>query len=130
MTKHITRIDKWLWFVRIFKTRTLSRSACDRGKIKINDSKVKASRKIQINDIIQVQKGIIKHLYKVKKLTDKRLAPKLVFNFFEDITPEKERIKLKSIENQPQAKRIKGKGRPTKRERRIIEKFKRDTNNY
>ena len=122
MEKHISRIDKWLWAVRIFKTRAQSTSACARGKVKIDDNTVKASCKIQANDIIQVRKGIIQYKYKVRKVAEKRMGAKLVSIFMEDITPNEELAKLKSVDTQQIHTRLKGQGRPTKRERRIMDK--------
>ena len=122
--KHTTRIDKWLWAVRIFKTRAQATESCTGGKVKIDDTAVKASRKIKINEIIQVRKGVVKYLYKVQKIADKRMSAKLVSDFLKNLTPEKELLKLKSIHRQPIQTRGKGQGRPTKKERRIMDKFK------
>jgi ribosome-associated heat shock protein Hsp15 len=122
--KHTTRIDKWLWAVRIFKTRSLASDACAGGKIKIDDTAVKASRNIMHNDIIQVRKGVVKYLYKVRKIAEKRMAAKLVPDFLEDMTPEEELAKLQSAHKQPIQTREKGQGRPTKRERRNMDKFR------
>ena len=122
--KHTTRIDKWLWAVRIFKTRTLASEACARGKVKIDGTAVKASRNIKKNDIVQVRKGVVKYLYKVRKYAEKRMGAKLVPDFLEDITTEEELTKLKSAQKQPIPNREKGQGRPTKRERRNMDKFR------
>jgi ribosome-associated heat shock protein Hsp15 len=122
--KHNTRIDKWLWAVRIFKTRAIATEACAGGKVKINDTAVKASRKIQAGDVIQVRKGVVKHIYCVLKIAEKRMGAKLVPDFLEDITPKKELEKLKSAQKQPIQTREKGQGRPTKRERRMMDKLK------
>ena len=124
MEKHNTRIDKWLWAVRIFKTRAIATEACAGGKVKINDTAVKASRKIQAGEVIQVRKGMVKHLYCVLKIAEKRMGAKLVLNFLDDITPEEELAKLKSSQNQSIQIREKGAGRPTKRERRVMDKFR------
>ena len=122
--KHTTRIDKWLWEVRIFKTRALARKACAGGKVKINGTAVKASRNIVQNDIVQVRKGVVKYLYKVRKNAEKRMGAKLVPEFLEDITPQEELAKLKTAQKQPIQTREKGQGRPTKRERRMMDKLK------
>ena len=122
--KHTTRIDKWLWAVRIFKTRSIATEACARGKVKIDSITVKASRRIQRNNIIQVRKGIVKYIYKVRQIAEKRIGATLVPNFLEDITPELELAKLKSSQKQPIQTREKGMGRPTKRERRMMDKLK------
>ena len=122
--KHTTRIDKWLWAVRIFKTRTLASEACASGKIKIDGTAVKASRNIMQNDIVQVQKGIIKYIYKVRKIAENRMSAKLVPDFLEDMTSEEELAKLQSAQKQPIQTREKGQGRPTKKERRVMDKVR------
>ena len=122
--KHTTRIDKWLWAVRIFKTRSIATKACAGGKVKIDGAAVKASRQIQKDDIIQVRKGVVKYMYKVRQIAKKRMGAKLVQDFLEDITADEEFAKLKSSQKQPIQTREKGQGRPTKRERRDMDKFR------
>ena len=122
--KHTTRIDKWLWAVRIFKTRELASKACAGRKVKIDGTAVKASRDIKAGDIIQIRKGMIKYIYRVKNTAEKRMGAKLVPDFLEDMTPEEELEKLKSAQKQPIQTREKGQGRPTKRERRNMDKFR------
>ena len=122
--KHNTRIDKWLWVVRIFKTRARATEACAGGKVKIDGTAVKASRKIQAEDIIQVRKGVIKFMYKVLKIAEKRMGAKLIIDFVEDLTPDDELAKLKSAKKQPIQTREKGQGRPTKRVRRKIDQLR------
>ena len=122
--KHNTRIDKWLWAVRIFKTRAIATEACSGGKVKIDGTTVKASRKIQAGDVIQVRKGVIKFMYKVLKIAEKRMGAKLIIDFVEDITPDDELAKLESSHKQPLQTREKGLGRPTKKERRIMDDFR------
>ena len=122
--KHTTRIDKWLWAVRILKTRTLASEACAGGKVKIDGTVVKASRNIQQNDIVQVRKGVVKYLYKVRKIAEKRMGAKLVPDFLEDMTPKEELAKLQSAQKQPIQTREKGQGRPTKKERRVMDKVR------
>ena len=122
--KHTTRIDKWLWAVRIYKTRVLATEACAGGKIKIDGTAVKGSRNIKKNDIVQVRKGVIKYLYKVRQIAEKRMGAQLVPEFLEDITPKEELTKLESAQKQPIQTREKGQGRPTKRERRMMDKLK------
>ena len=122
--KHTTRIDKWLWAVRIFKTRALASKACAGRKVKIDGTAVKASRDIKAGDIIQIRKGMIKYIYRVKNTAEKRMGAKLVPDFLEDITPKEELEKLKTSQKQPIQTREKGQGRPTKRERRIMDILK------
>ena len=122
--KHNTRIDKWLWAVRIFKTRAQATKACAGGKVKIDSTAVKASRKIKPGETLLVRKGVIKYMYKVLKIAEKRMGAKLIIDFVEDLTSDDERAKLKSSHKQPLQTREKGQGRPTKKERRIMDKFK------
>ena len=124
MEKHNTRIDKWLWAVRIFKTRAMATEACSGGKVKINETAVKASRKIITGDLIQVRKGVVKHIYCVLKIAEKRMGAKLISEFLEDLTPDDELAKLKSAQKQPIHTREKGQGRPTKRERRMMDQLR------
>jgi len=125
--KNITRIDKWLWAVRIFKTRSLATKACSSGKVKIDGNKVKASRNIQPGDMIQVRKGVVKNKYKVLKIAEKRMGAKMVLNYLNDITPEEELAKLKTARVIQIQTREKGRGRPTKKERRIMDKLRKNT---
>ena len=122
--KHTTRIDKWLWAVRIFKTRTLATEACAGKKVKIDGIAVKASRNIQKSDIIQVRMGVVKYLYKIRQIANKRMGAKLVENFMQYLTSNEELAKLKSSQKQPLQSRANGQGRPTKRERRNMDKFR------
>ena len=122
--KNTTRIDKWLWAVRIYKTRSIATQACAGGKVKIDGNTVKASRMVRKGDIIQVRKRVIKYEYKVLKIAEKRMGAKLVPDFLEDITPEEELDKLESAHKQPLQTREKGQGRPTKKERRVMDKVR------
>ena len=124
MEKHTTRIDKWLWAVRIFKTRVMATEACAGGKVKIDGETIKASRKIQAGDVIQVRKGVVKHIYCVLKIAEKRMGAKLISEFLEDLTPDDELAKLKSAQKQPIHTREKGQGRPTKKERRMMDEIR------
>ena len=124
MEKHNTRIDKWLWAERSFKTRAMATEACSGGKVKINETVVKASRKIQAGDVIQVRKGVVKHIYCVLKIAEKRMGAKLISEFLEDLTPDDELAKLKSAQKQPIHTREQGQGRPTKKERRMMDKMR------
>ncbi|KPL14632.1 MAG: hypothetical protein AMS23_02560 [Bacteroides sp. SM1_62] len=117
------RIDKWLWAVRIFKTRSQATEACKKGRILIHDKPVKPSRVLRINDIVQVKKPPVVYSYKVTGLLAKRLSARLVKEYFEDITPEQELEKLRTRDTFF-ISRDKGSGRPTKKERRIIDKLR------
>ena len=118
------RIDKWLWAVRIFKTRTISTDACNSGKVKIDGKSIKPSRTIKLNEKITVQKGMIKFIYEVTGLIDKRVSAKIASENLKDLTSQEEKFKMKAASTQPVAKRDKGMGRPTKKDRRNIEKLK------
>ena len=117
------RVDKWLWAVRIFKTRNQATEACKKGRILIREQPVKPSRVLRINDIIQIKKPPVVYSYKVMGLLSKRLSAKLVQDFIEDITPESELQKLK-VRETFFISRDSGSGRPTKKERRIMDKLR------
>ena len=118
------RIDKYLWAVRIFKTRSLAANACRSGRILINNNPVKPSRTIERNEIIAVRKPPVTYSYRITGLTEKRVSAKFVHNYLEDLTPENEKIKLDMSQTGPASNRKKGTGRPTKKERRIIDRWK------
>ena len=118
------RIDKWLWAVRIFKTRNIATNACKKQRVQINNIAVKPSRIIKLNEVIYVKHPPIIRTYRVKGLLSKRLAARLVLDYVEDITPEEELQKVVIIKNTGFVKRNKGMGRPTKKERRIIDRFR------
>jgi len=122
--KNTARIDKWLFAMRVFKTRSLANEACSRGKIKIDDKKVKASRMVREGDIIQVRQGVVKYKYQVLKIAENRMGAKVLKKFIVDLTSEEELAKLKTSKSLPSNIREKGKGRPTKKERRIIDKLR------
>ncbi len=112
------RIDKWLWAVRLFKTRNQATQACKAGKVKIDGESVKPSREVKEGLIITVQSGTIKKTVKVVGLLHKRVGTGLVSHYMEDLTPEEEYIKQEKMKKQPAYMRPKGLGRPTKKERR------------
>ena len=118
------RIDKFLWAVRIFKTRAISRAFCNGGKVKLNGSSTKPSKMLSVNDILTVQRGYVKHQYKIINLVDKRLPASKVKHFIIDQTPKSELIKHNINQSIPIQIREKGSGRPTKKERRKMDKNK------
>lgn len=120
------RIDKWLWAVRIFKTRTIASDACKKGRVIINDVSVKPSRMIKVGDIIQVRKPPITFSFKVLDLSDKRMNAKLVPQFMENITPPEQYEILELNKISGFIDRQRGTGRPTKKERRDLEQFTQD----
>ena len=118
------RVDKWLWAVRIYKTRSQAAEACKGGKVKMEGVNVKPSREVKVNDIINVQQaGIVKSL-KVLKVHKNRVGAKLVPELMEDLTPSEEYEKLEMLRLLNSEKRDRGAGRPTKKDRRIISKLK------
>ena len=118
------RIDKWLWAVRIYKTRTIATAACTSGKVKVSNKSVKPSYLIKINEIITIQKGLIKHTYRAVGIIGKRVSAKIANENIEDLTSEDELFKHKAATTQSIGHRDKGMGRPTKKDRRQIEKIK------
>jgi ribosome-associated heat shock protein Hsp15 len=126
MTDKSVRIDKYLWAVRLFKTRSLATSACRMGRIMINDLAVKPSRDIEGGEVITVKKPPVTFRYKVKALTENRVSARLVSDYIEDMTPDSERIKGEINRSGSTGFRKKGTGRPTKKERRVIDRMKDD----
>lgn len=122
--EHDIRVDKWLWAVRIFKTRSQASEACRKGRILINDVQVKPSRVIKVGEIVIVKKPPVTHQYKVIGLLENRQSAKLVVNYVEDLTTEEEKSKLEIKHHIGFEIRDKGIGRPTKRERRLIDHLK------
>ena len=118
------RIDKWLWAVRVYKTRTLASDACKAGKVKIDGQSVKPSRELKPGDEIAIQMGIYIKTVKVLKLIHNRVSAQLVPQFMEDLTAESEYEKLKVQHEMKTEFRPRGLGRPTKRQRRLIDRLK------
>ncbi|PLX13065.1 MAG: RNA-binding protein, partial [Marinilabiliales bacterium] len=114
----------WLWAVRIYKTRTQAGEACKGGKVKIQGVNVKPSREIKEGDIIEVQQKLVKKTIKVVQLVKNRVGPKLVDDLLEDLTPAEEYERYDMIRLLNHEKRNRGEGRPTKRERREIDRLK------
>ncbi len=128
MPKSEVRIDKWLWAMRIFKTRTIATEACKKGRVTIGDGIIaKPSRMIKVGDIIHVRKPPVTYSFKVLALTENRLGAKLVPEYMENITPKDQYDLLEVVKISGFIDRRKGLGRPTKREGRELEKFTSDT---
>jgi len=117
------RIDKYLWAVRIYKTRTLAAEACNGGKVKLNNESIKPSKNVEAGDLISLHKDMVHRKFKVLKILEKRLGAALINEYLEDLTDPSEIEKSKNIK-QSAFYRQKGLGRPTKRERRLIDKLK------
>lgn len=118
------RIDKWLWTVRLFKTRNQATEACRAGKVKWNDHNVKPSRDIQIGDIYTVNTAIVIKTIKVLAILNNRVSASLVPSYMEDLTPPEEFERLQMLKELNYERWDKGSGRPTKKSRRLIEKLK------
>ena len=117
------RIDKWMWAVRIFKTRTIAAEACKKGRVTINGSQVKAARMIKPNDVIQVKKPPIIYSFKVLQAIEKRVGAKLVPEVMENVTTPDQYELLEMSKVSGFVDRARGTGRPTKKERRSLEDF-------
>lgn len=117
------RIDKFLWAVRLYKTRSLATEACHRGRILLKGMPLKPSKEISCNATITVRKPPVDYTYRVIKTTGNRLSPKLVPEFLEDLTPDNEKEKLILQRSSYSGYRSPGTGRPTKKDRRSIEKW-------
>jgi ribosome-associated heat shock protein Hsp15 len=118
-----TRIDKWLWSVRLYKTRTLATEACSAGKVKIDGESVKAAFMVKKGQTIQLNRQGEKWVIKVEALIEKRVGAPVAAQCYTDLTPpeEKNKVKFPSVFYEV---RDKGSGRPTKKDRRDIEEFK------
>jgi ribosome-associated heat shock protein Hsp15 len=119
------RVDKWLWAIRVFKTRSQATEACRKGRVFIDRQPVKPSRILKTGDVVQVRKSPVTYSYRVLGLLGKRLSAKAIQEFAENITPQEEMDKLKMREDF-YVVRDKGAGRPTKKERRILDRLRRD----
>ena len=124
--ENIVRMDKWLWAARLFKTRALSAEAIKGGKVKINDTTVKPSREVKEGDVIQAQIEQLHKVVRVKTVIKNRVAAKQVPEVYDDLTPPEEYERIEFMHAYKGEYRDRGAGRPTKKERRMIEKMKDD----
>lgn len=118
------RIDKWLWAVRLFKTRNQANELCKNGMVKILDMKVKPSREIRVGDTVSVKKNQIYRTYEVFALSNKRMPAQEAIKCYKETTSQEQLVLLNEIKTFGFERRKKGLGRPTKYNRRLIEKFK------
>ena len=116
-------MDKWLWCVRLYQSRSLASEACATGKVRINGQPAKASRGVKPGDVITGVMAEVQRTVKVIKVLDKRVGAKIVSQYLEDLTPAAEYEKPKEKNFQPFIFRPKGSGRPTKKQRRRMENF-------
>lgn len=124
------RIDKFLWAVRIYKTRSIATEECRKGRIIINGIQVKPSRSVIKNEIILVKKLPVVYSYRVIEPVGKRVSAKLAAGYIEDLTPDEEKKKLELKQSDSNGYRERGTGRPTKRERRNLDRLRMDLNDW
>lgn len=124
------RVDKYLWAMRIYKTRSIATDACKCGRVKMNGVEVKPSRMFHVGDIFTVRKGPITYTYRILQLWGNRLGAKIVPEYLQDITPKEQLELLELARYAAQSGRDRGTGRPTKKDRRDIEQFFSDDYNY
>ena len=117
------RLDKWLWAVRIFKTRSIAADACKKGRVSLNGTQVKASHSVKVNDVVQVRKPPITYSFKVLQAIEKRVGAKLVPQMMEDVTTPDQLELLEMSKISGFVDRAKGTGRPTKKDRRDLDEF-------
>ena len=120
------RVDKYLWAMRIYKTRSIAADACKNGRITMNGVQLKPSRTFKIGDRFSVRKGPITYSYRVLQLSENRLGAKLVPDYMQDITAPDQLELLELARLAGQTGRDRGTGRPTKKDRREIETFMSD----
>ena len=121
--KSAVRADRWLWAVRLYKTRSLAAAACQAGHVKINGQPCKPARSVRAGDLITALAGEIQRTVKVVAPIENRIGARLVAKYLEDLTPPAEYEKLRVKQSAPVGQRVKGAGRPTKKERRILGSF-------
>ena len=126
MEEQVVRIDKWLWAARLFKTRAIATDAIKGGKVKIDDAPVKPSREVKEGDVIQVQIEQLHKVVQVKSIIKNRVPAKMVPEVYADLTPPEEYERIEFMHAYKSEWRDRGAGRPTKKERRMIEKMKDD----
>ncbi|MBO5014125.1 MAG: RNA-binding S4 domain-containing protein [Paludibacteraceae bacterium] len=124
------RVDKYLWAMRIYKTRSIATDACKCGRIKMNGVEIKPSRAFHVGDVFTVRKGPITYTYRILQLASNRLGAKMVPEYLQDITPKEQLELLELARYAAQSGRDRGTGRPTKKDRRDIEQFFSDDYDY
>ena len=121
--KEEVRIDKWMWAVRLFKTRTIAADACKKKRVMMGGTNVKASKMIRINDVIQIKRPPVVYSFKVIGLSENRMGAKLVPEFMENVTSPEQLQILELSKYNISGRRDRGTGRPTKKERRDLEEY-------
>lgn len=120
------RVDKWLWAVRVFKTRSIATDACKKGRISIAGVTVKPSRVIRVGEVITVHKPPIEYSFRVIQLLGSRVGAKRIAEFMENVTPREQYELLELQRVSGFVDRAKGLGRPTKKDRRDLDQFAED----
>lgn len=121
--KNEVRIDKWLWAVRLFKTRSIAIEACKKGRITIKGITIKPSRMVKVGDVIEVRRPPVTYSFEVLNLAENRMGAKLVPEFMRDVTPVSQLEILEMSKVSGFVDRARGTGRPTKKDRRELEQF-------
>jgi ribosome-associated heat shock protein Hsp15 len=124
------RIDKYLWAVRVYKTRSIATDEINKGRVLIDNVSVKASRKVKAGETIIVRKPPILHTFRVKALLEKRVSASLVPQYLEDLTPAQELEKREMARIGMNFIRERGTGRPTKKDRREIDRLQNTDDDY
>ncbi len=117
------RIDKWLWAVRIYKTRSIAAEACKKGHVSIGERTAKPAHNIRVGDVVNVKKAPITYSFKVLKCAENRVGAKLVPELMENVTPQEQYEILEMSRMSGFVDRARGTGRPTKKERRDLDQF-------
>lgn len=115
------RLDKYLWAIRVFKTRSDATDACNGNKVRLNGVPAKPAKQVKVGDLIEVRKASVQFSYKVLKLTESRMGAALVPDFADNLTPESELEKLHAPRETIVLQRDRGTGRPTKKDRRQLD---------
>lgn len=124
--KNEVRIDKWLWAVRLFKTRSIAIEACKKGRVSIKGVTIKPSRSIKVGDVIEVRRPPITYSFEVLNLSENRMGAKLVPEFMKDVTSPSQLEILEMSKVSGFVDRARGTGRPTKKDRRELDQFTED----
>ncbi len=117
------RIDKWLWAVRLYKTRTIAAEACRKGQVSLNGVNLKPSRMVKVGEVVSVRKAPITLSFKILQAIENRVSAKLVPEMLEDVTPPEQYELLELSKISGFVDRARGTGRPTKKERRDLDTF-------
>lgn len=121
--KEKLRIDKYLWAIRLFKTRSLATEACKAGRVKLEGDNIKPSHEVRTGETYQISKGAERKIIKVTGLLENRGDYQTAIKFYEDLTPPEQTAGFQSMFHSPVLRRDRGAGRPTKRDRREIDEL-------